>query len=529
MLHDDVAWLLRTARRFARDEALRDQVVFARGAADAPPVDPAVVARWESGQVAPSYALVERYETVLGLPQGQLLTAVDTLARQEEPVRAEPVLRPPRPAAPSARALQLLERALASEPMTAADWDELSALMAGMSHVLIRAGDSEALLRRALLEMSVSTGLDYARRTEGIARLAGHPQIAPVIVDLASATLEDPDAQVYSEIVALLNFTGMPGAGPLLARHVESPVNANALRAALFTAASQVRRRRLPAELTGRLCRLAWEHLTSEHSSYRVRRSAANLIRAVDEPTRHRVAEAVLNGDRDSAAAAVLLGEGARPRTAAQRVMEQVRGHLVEALGEPLEQHPTLLRLLDQAAQDTNEESRGSALAVLMLCPVGPALGRAYGQQLRLSLAEGDRVGAHEALSVLTWMPQPHDLDLLTDLAVGASPAGGGDEDLPVEASWAVGNCPEPDRSTAASREERLAARVAELVDEPGPAGLDAEGRDRQLTALAYALGMRGRTDLLAGGPDLPAWRSSADWWLQLPDYVRPQAGVPAP
>ncbi|MGN6633968.1 MAG: hypothetical protein ACTHJ6_00725, partial [Oryzihumus sp.] len=100
--------------------------------------------------------------------------------------------------------------------------------------------------------------------------------------------------------------------------------------------------------------------------------------------------------------------------------------------------------------------------------------------------------------------------------------------DLPVEASWAVGNCPEPDRSTAAPPEERLGARAVELAGEPGPAGLDAAGRDRQLTALAYALGMRGRTDLLAGGPDLPAWRSSADWWLQLPDYVRPQAGVPA-
>ncbi|HEX8972569.1 hypothetical protein, partial [Oryzihumus sp.] len=77
----------------------------------------------------------------------------------------------------------------------------------------------------------------------------------------------------------------------------------------------------------------------------------------------------------------------------------------------------------------------------------------------------------------------------------------------------------------AAPREERLAARAVALAGAPGMA----EGsRDRQLTALAYALGMRGRTDLLAGGPDLPAWRSSADWWLHLPDHVRPQVAAPA-
>ena len=514
MLTDDVSWLLRTARRFAADERLRTASAFATGAGRAPAVHRSQVTRWESGQAQPSHAILRRYEVVLALPEGQLLAAVDTLARQEQPVHPAPYLPRPAPDDPGAVALPLLEKALGEGRMHGTDWDELSAVLALLPDALIRPRDAEALLRRGLLELNVSTGLEYALRGEAISRLAGHPRVGPVVFELARATLADPDAQVYSEVVALLNYTGHDGVAELLLHHVEHPVNDNALRAALFTAASQVRGRRMPAEIAGRVCRAAWERLCADDASHRVRRSAANLLLAVDQPTRQRLAHTVLARTRNTAAASILHGGSAFHSAAGQRLMTQVRRHLIETLGAPLEDHPTLRRLLDQSAQDTNEESRGTALTALMLSPVGPTVGAAYGAQLSAALARGDLTTAHEAVGTLCFLVQPGQLDLLTGLALGE------DADLAVEACWAVGNCPEPDRAAAVSREQRLADRAYALA-----AGADGgAGAARELGALAYALGMRGRSDLLAGGPATGPWRQSADWWLDLPGHVRPEA-----
>ena len=91
--------------------------------------------------------LVRRYETVLGLPEGQLLAAIDFFSRSRNPVRPAATLSPPGPPDVDAT-LVLLEKALGEERMSGLEWDRLSDSLGRMPHAMVRAGDWERLLRR---------------------------------------------------------------------------------------------------------------------------------------------------------------------------------------------------------------------------------------------------------------------------------------------------------------------------------------------------------------------------------------------
>jgi hypothetical protein len=147
VLTDEIQWVLRNARLHAADPALRSAAGFAQGAGRAAPVHRAQVGRWEGGGVDLTRALVRRYESVLELPEGPLLSAIDLFARSREPIRSAAAL-PPRGEPDVAETLELLERALGDDRMTGLDWDRLSDHLGRMPHAMIRSSDWEALFRR---------------------------------------------------------------------------------------------------------------------------------------------------------------------------------------------------------------------------------------------------------------------------------------------------------------------------------------------------------------------------------------------
>ncbi|MER7072469.1 hypothetical protein [Terrabacter sp. NPDC000476] len=515
-LDAQVRWVLRNARLQAADPALRSAAGFAAGGGRAAPVHRAQVGRWEGGVAQLGRELVRRYETVLGLPEGRLLAAVDLFSRSHEPVRPAATLPPPGPPDVDGT-LALLERALSSERMSGLDWDRLSDHVGRMPHALVRAADWEGLLRRLLHEVSVGIGLDYVQRAEAMARLAGHPRSGAVVAALAAEVVARPEAPFYVDTLSLLRFMDAPQALPVLVGQLRDPTNASTLRACLSVLTALVRGTRLDPETRLEAIRLAVSHLRDPSHPYLVHRGAANLVRTLG-PSGSRRFATVLTADDRRAAASIIRDGRAITASAIRETHRRIRIELEAGAAPESAGEPVLADLLETALGVTNEEDRSYALGVLMLSPQSRVVGRVHAAAFADALERSDHVAAHESATVLTWMGQREDLDLFTRVALSPSSA----PDVAKEAAHVVGNTREPAGPRRDDREAELARRVAEVAAPPGaPADV------QLLRGLVYALGMRGRHDLLAevvrARPEMPASaRATVDAWLTVPDHLRP-------
>lgn len=526
-LAQQTLWVLRNARVHAEDPALRSANGFAAGAGRAPAVHRAQVGRWESGTVEVTHDLVRRYERVLALPEGQLLTAIDVFSRSHVPMRAPSAIHP-REAPDVGATLALLERAFTTERMAGTHWDRLSGDLARMPQALIRGGDWEHLVRRCNLEIGVSLNLDFAQRLGAAVRFVRHPRSGEIVTQMAQDVLRDPEAQLYADVASVLRYTEHPAAAQVLLGQLREPTNNHALRAALLALTSLIAGGRLGAQVTVEATRLTLEHLRDTDRPFRVRRGAANLIRAVDLPNRDRLA-AGLTVDNQRFAASIIMAGRSRGADELHELQTRVRQTLEHQLSQKDQQDPVLTSVLRAAIGDTNEERNGNALAVLMLSPQGRVVGITYAAELSQSLARGDLVAAHECMSVLSWLMQPEIVDQMTDLACGTDMTG----DFVYEAATLVGNCQEVPGPACDAREERLRVRFAEVVAQSH----DAAAVEPVLRGFAYALGMRGRIDCIdalaagiasgelpAGSPAVAAKAASVlGWWQRLPAHVRPE------
>lgn len=393
-----VSWLLSAVRRYGSDRRMRVATAFADGGGRAPPVHRSQVTRWENGQAIPTYALVRRYETVLGLPERQLLTATDYLTRSERLVSAGPWLRRPPPDDLPARSEELLEAALGPTTMTGADWDDLSNSLSELPAALLRRGDWIALIRRGVLEMSVSLGLGYAERAEALSRIAGHPRAAAAVVDVVEALLAEPGTQIYSEPIALLQFCPDPRVPDLLLRQLIAPTDLNALRASLFATANVLRDRPVSARFAAESARRALDWLRDADTPYRVRRSAADVLLAQGRAVRPQVGPVLRADTGDAASVAILAGRGPLPEPTATGVRTRVAHRIAREVHSELHGDEQLGRMLDATISETNDERRGALLAMLMLTPFGYPVGRAYAAELAVAVSSGRTTLVHEGL-----------------------------------------------------------------------------------------------------------------------------------
>jgi hypothetical protein len=78
-----VGWLLRVNRKFGPDEALRSGRTFARAFSSkgGRPLAPSQITRWETGDPPPSREAIRRYEQLLGLARGSLVSVAETMMR----------------------------------------------------------------------------------------------------------------------------------------------------------------------------------------------------------------------------------------------------------------------------------------------------------------------------------------------------------------------------------------------------------------------------------------------------------------
>lgn len=539
----DIGWVLANAREHAADPELRTAAGFSR--AGVSPVHRAQVGRWESGETGPSYELVRRYETVLGLPEGQLLRAIDFLGRERRSVSAVPVLPAPLPVTWLDDTDALLERALSGAPMSGIDWDSLSAMLGAHPDTLLRRSDWADLIMRCSTETAVHVGLEFAQRHEALIRLAGHPRSGTVVVEMAAAVLADPTTQVFGEAIDLLQHTHDPLGVPLLLRQFDGPPVEPALWTTLYTLTTLVRAGRVTLEDRIRAGTAALD-LLRQDQPVRIHRAAADLLRAVDPPTRQRIVSA-LRADSRSRIASVLNGGSARLDSEAVQLADRIESRLTDTLGPHARWAPQLRRLVARATSVTDDESRGNALAVLLLSPQGVGVGEAYAAELRRALAERQRVLVDDALSVLSWLLQPGDIPTLLELLVDPET----DPVPSMQAGIAIGNC-RPDvvvtrwRTTPDQRPLLDPGQIGGRVMTSALAQLQHPGPDPLSSARGhcYLLGMFARADLLEGivaatravrvvdGARTAAaavWGTAARWWLDRPVWGRPPPATSAP
>ena len=523
----ETLWVLRNARHHAVDVSVRSAAGFAEGGGRAQAVHRAQVGRWETGRVEVTHALVRRYETVLELPEGQLLAAVDFFARSRQAVRPSAALSPG--GEPDVEAtLVLLERALADDRMSALDWDRLSDSLGRMPHAMVRARDWERLLRRGIEEVSLHLALDYAQRAEAVARLAGHPRSGAIVAAMAEEVVARPDATFYNDTLSLLQFTAHPQALSMMFRQLREPTNSSSLRACLIVLTTLVKSGRLERDVRLEAARLAVVHLRAGDQPYRVHRGAANLIRALGPVGTNRLATVLTTDDRRVAAAIIRDGRTVSSQ-AIRESQQRIRAALDIGSPRPTSREPVLAQLIATALGETNEEDRSNALAVLMISPQSRVLSRVHVAALVDALRRGDMVAAHEGLAVLTWMGAGADLEVLEQLALAPrTPA-----DIAQAAAYVIGNTVEPPSRRRDDRERAVADRVIALARGPATAPVDADSEQDRLRGLVYVLGMRDRRDLLREVADtLPrplgvgrsgdAAHGIVDWWLDLPGHLRP-------
>lgn len=527
MQADYVGWVLRNARSHAREPALRTARRLADGDERVRRVHPAQVSRWENGVSEVTREIVRRYETLLGLPEGQLLAAIGCLDREAEPVRVVPTLPPAEP--PDAQEVHdLVELALTDAPMTGVQWERLTSHLGRMPNVFMRTDDWTRLIGRCEQELSVALGLEYALRDEAVARLAGHPRSGAAVARMIEQVLNDPAAQVYSDAAGLAQFSPDPRVAAVLVDHLRHPTNHDSHRAAMGALATMVGRDDLGAA-RGDIARLALAALRDTTAPFRVHRAAANLLKALDVPGRNRIAMALSSDDRRHAASILMDGPptGADAlRAVKARIHATIQQHVTR--GDRTE--PVLTRLIHTATAVSSDQPRSHALMVLALSPQGPAIGRVYAAELASAMASGDAVAAHECLSVLSFLRQPEDLDVFTEIALAPRTSAS----LAMEASIVIGNCKEPASGERELREKRCFSAALELLAAGSTRGAaydsagdsdDADGFRQRLRGLTYVLGMRGRFDLLeqladSVEDDSPA-RPMVTWWLELPSCAK--------
>ena len=514
-LAQDVGWLLGNARRYSGVEGVDTAAGFAR-AGDFPVVHRSAVVRWEHGQVPVTHQIVRRYESVLGLPYGQLLSAIEYLAQLDDRRNRVPFLAAPWTTADRTTGMDLLDRALDEERFSGQDWDRLTGFLQSRDEWLIRTVDWEALIGRLAREVSVHTGVEFTLRDQSLMRLAAHERSAPALTAMARQTLDDPATQVYADIVGLLQHSADPDGTALLMDYLGKPTAESGLWVCLYTTATQVRLGRLAHADTVRVAQIALGLLRDESQSVRIHREAANLLRRIDPPTRSRIINALSAESRRRIAHIVSQGSA-------------IADHEVDALTRSLEIQlrrtmrmtrwaPSLDRLFRIAATTTHDEERGRALAVLMMTPQAPAVAAAYATQLSEAWLNDEPTLIDDALGALSWLVQPEHAEELVELAFQAA----ADPITALTASGAAGNA-RVSRAKAARITTWTSRLASEQLRRPQP---DPKSLAR---AHAYLLGMWGQTQrlevLFAQAAEHGAsreWQTSFRWWLDLPAWAQP-------
>jgi hypothetical protein len=301
-------------------------------------VSDSTVSRWETGAVRVPFAAVRRYEELLRLPPGQLVSVADTIYRYAAPTLATaPVLaRTDAVSGPDAEARldAMLERALSNEPISGWHWDELTSQLLAVPRFFLQGRTWTELTNRLLQETVVADGVAWMQRFESFTRLLSHPASRRYAIDACVRLVYDEGNQAFVEATSMLDATSHPDAASFLLGQLTHPVNERSRYGALLGCVRKVRYGHFTDPQLDELAKAVLEVMRDPESDMAAGPVAAELLRQLPDERQHGLAAEL----RRALAADRILQEvhgGGRMvgRATSDVVLERIVGAIAASVG----------------------------------------------------------------------------------------------------------------------------------------------------------------------------------------------------
>lgn len=517
-----VAWLLRVNRLYADDEHWAVASRFAEafhGGSWPRPASESTISRWETGALRAPYLAVRRYEELLRLPHGGLVSTIDTILRYAAPA-GRPVSGLERPAQDSPggvdRIEDLVDRACGTGEMSGADWDELTTrLAAAPTVVLVPRTTWSRLAERLLSEMIIADGVAWMTRFESLGRLLGHPIGEGAAVATCAQLAADPANQVVVEVICALDMSRHPDASRHVLSQLRHPTREAAQYGALLACVRKLRQGHFTPAQTADLAALAGEFVTDPTHRLVVRPLAAEVLRLAPAAASRRVLERLRRHLAGHPALENVLTEG---RLASREAARPVVDRLAHAVVAGLPRHVPgftdrlLPELLDELLYSPVPDVRLYTALLLAASPYRAPLARALAAELVTPGAVHDVGRMPVLLGALRILGTAAERPLVERLIIDGS--------LPPHvatiAAHAIGHI--GGRSEDRFWLHALHRHARQWERERGG------GAAATLRGLVYALGIADNRPLLSrvrGDVQLPApARTAATWWLDIPELI---------
>ena len=524
-VRERAAWLLRVNRLHAGDG---DWVRAGRFAAAFPggcwsgSISESTISRWETGSVRVPHAGVARYEQLLELPPGTLVSVLDTVNRYAAmagTAGSDLSRLVPDDDRARRRLEALLDQACSSALMTGPLWDELTSLMAGLPQLrLVPSRAWDQLAGRLLDEMVIADWVAWMHRFEALNRLLNHPIGQTHAIDACAALAADPTSQVVVEVISALDATPHPDAGRQVLRQLAHPTSEAAGYGALLACVRKTRQRHLSPAHTRQLATLLAGLLADPDQAASVRPVAADILRnlpdGVPRAVRQRLAAAaaavptlghVLDGGR-------LISAGVAEATSlrlAHLTMSALPRDPGQAVTAPL---PVLI---DELLFSPQPDTRLFTSMLLASTPYRSALATVVAGQLRAPDVLADPDQSHAVFSALRVLGGPVERRLVERLVTEPRLPS----HVPVQAVYALGHI---GGQSADEFWGRAISRHGAAWQQRGTVAAQV------LEGLVYALGMARHDGLLSQvrqDEQAPApARAAAAWWLNIPRQIAASA-----
>ncbi|MEE4544448.1 hypothetical protein V2S66_21020 [Streptomyces sp. V4-01] len=544
VLRGRIGWLLRVNRLYAADDRWTRAATFTAafaGGSHPGAVSTSKVSRWENGLVAVERAAVRRYEEVLALESGSLLSTVDVITRYltSAPSAAAAALPSAGPAARAApptagerrRGEGLLERLDSTDTLTGRDWDEATAWIVSEPGLRLRRREWDAVCHRLLVETVAADGEAWKPRFEAYLRLLNHPGSRMSAIATCGDWAASPGSRVFIETLSMLDASTHPDAARHVVAQLRAPTNGDALTGALLATVRKLREHHFTAEqrdaVTDAVLDVLADPARRGDPAYPLAAAALRLLPPEVSgrlSARLRQGGAAPRGGPGGASRASAPGGLPRPDTDARsggagqgatgRLHPLITARSTAMLARELPQFQDLLlpvlvgELLDAPLSDDRLYAGFLIRATPYRGPVADTLVWELARQ-RPALAPARTVRLLEALRVVG---TPAERPFVEALAARQG-LPGAVQSAAVQALGHMGG------ASAAGRWQTLLARHTAAAT----AGAGSRAAEDVLHHAVYSLAIGRHTAVLGGlaaTHPLASVRASARWWLDLPTHM---------
>ena len=213
-----LAWLLGASRIYASDPLLARRATFIKALQDVgTTADTTRLSRWESGRVPVPVSVVRAYETVLGLPPGQLVIGASGLMRCADRTSPRPETAQEDPTQAHLKLDELFEKVLAGRAPGHV-WLELCDHLTRQEHLYLLPDTWRQISDLLASELGCSSGLAYFARFEALRMLVANPTSRRHAVKAIGAAVTHPATVFMIHPLVLLQEVEDGQAWDLLAR-----------------------------------------------------------------------------------------------------------------------------------------------------------------------------------------------------------------------------------------------------------------------------------------------------------------------